>query len=217
MHDQEIYTAKDVEACFTRSDGAYVFARWGRAIAPVIFGVDEATLGVFKGACEAVVSLAGHKMAEVDPEIGANLMVFFCSDWSELTDVPHLERLVPDLVPLVERLKSADANQYRIFRFDDDGGIKACFVFLRMDEVLADTPADTIALSQMAQMIVLWSDQAFVGSSPLAMVPDGGVILKPQVGQLIRAAYAPVMPAASRDPSHALRVFARLTAAGQVQ
>jgi hypothetical protein len=183
----------------------------------VIFGVDEATLGVFKGACEAVVSLAGHKMAEVDPEIGANLMVFFCSDWSELTDVPHLERLVPDLVPLVGRLKSADANQYRIFRFDDDGGIKACFVFLRMDEVLADTPADTIALSQMAQMIVLWSDQAFVGSSPLAMVPDGGVILKPQVGQLIRAAYAPVMPAASRDPSHALRVFARLTAAGQVQ
>ncbi|MCF6444976.1 hypothetical protein [Nereida sp. MMG025] len=210
MSDLETYDAKAVERLFTRSDGQYVFARWGRAIAPVVFGVNEATLEVFKGACEAVVTLAGHKMTDVDPELGTNLMVFFCKDWGELTEVPHLDRLVPDLVPLVARLKGADANQYRIFRFDEAGGIKACFVFLRLDEVLADTPAETIALSQMAQMIVLWSDEAFLGSSPLAVVPDGGVILKPQVGDVIRAAYDPVLPVVANDASHALRIFARM-------
>ena len=57
----------DVAALFTRKDGAYVFARWGRPIVPVVFGVDDASLAVFKGAIEAVVSLAGHKMAEVVP------------------------------------------------------------------------------------------------------------------------------------------------------
>jgi len=110
----------------------------------VVFGVDDATLAVFKGAIEAVVTLAQHQMAETDPELGANLMVFFCRDWDEMTDVPHLEKLVPDLGPLVARLKQADANQYRIFRFDEAGAIRAAFVFLRMDQHLEAVSADTL-------------------------------------------------------------------------
>jgi hypothetical protein len=194
---------------FTRSDGAYVFARWGRPIVPVVFGVDDATLAVFKGAIEAVVVLAGHKMDEVDTELGANLMVFFCRDWSELTEVPHLDRLVPDLVPLVGRLRQADANQYRIFRFDDHGGIKAAFVFLRMDEHLTQVPADTLALSQAVQVILLWSDLAFTDTPPLALI-DGKAVLRVEVADVIRAAYDPVMPQAARDPAHALRLAARI-------
>ena len=54
-----------VEALFTRGDGRYAFARWGRPIVPVVFGVTEESLGVFKGACEAVVAMAGHKMARL--------------------------------------------------------------------------------------------------------------------------------------------------------
>ncbi|KKL25708.1 hypothetical protein LCGC14_2402570, partial [marine sediment metagenome] len=50
----------DVARQFTRADGSYAFARWGRPIVPVIFGIEEATLRVMKGAIEAVVSLAGH-------------------------------------------------------------------------------------------------------------------------------------------------------------
>jgi len=88
---------------FTRSDGTYAFARWGRPIVPVVFGVDGPTLGVVKGAIEAVVALAGHKMAETDPELGANLMVFFFRDWAELKDLPNLDQLIPDLGPLVDR------------------------------------------------------------------------------------------------------------------
>lgn len=202
-------TPDEISDLFTRSDGTFLCARWGRPIVPVVFGVEDATLSVVKGAIEAVVTLAGHKMAEMDPELGVNLMVFFCRDWAELTGVPDLDRLVPDLGPLVARLEAAEANQYRIFRFDADGGIRAAFVFLRMDTHLAAVPAATLALSQAVQTILLWSDRAFTGASPLAMA-EGVAVLRPDIAGVIRAAYDPVLPAAATDASHALRLFARL-------
>ena len=201
--------ADAIAPLFTRSDGSYLCARWGRPIAPVVFGVDAATLATFKGAIEATVTLADHRMAETDPELGANLMVFFCRDWRELTEVPHLDRLVPDLGPLVEKLVAAEANQYRIFRFDESDAIKAAFVFLRMDEHLSEVPADTLALSQAVQTILLWSDRAFIDASPLALI-DGRAVLRPEIAGVIRAAYDPVLPAVARDPSHALRLAARM-------
>jgi hypothetical protein len=201
----------DITALFTRADGQFLFARWGRPIAPVVFGVEDKTVGTLKGAIEAVVALAGHQMAETDPELGANLMFFFIRDWTELTETPGLDRLIPDLAETVERLKAAGANQYRSFRFDEAGGIKAAFVFVRMDAELAEIPAETIALSQAVQTILLWSDTAFLGSSPLAILSDEAApILKPQIADLIRAAYDPVLPVAATDPSHALRLAARL-------
>lgn len=201
--------ANAVEALFTRRDESYFFARWGRPIVPVVFGVDDATLAVFKGAIEVMVGLAQHKMAETDPELGANLMMFFCHDWSELGEVPHMDQLVPDIGPLMAKLKAADANQYRIFRFDQDGAIRACFVFLRMDNHLAAVSADTLALSQAAQTILLWSDMAFREQSPLALINDT-TVLRPEIAGVIRAAYDPVMPAMARDASHAMRLAARV-------
>jgi hypothetical protein len=204
-------SSDDITALFTRADGQFLFARWGRPIAPVVFGVEDATVRVLKGAIEAVVALAGHAMTETDPELGANLMIFFIRDWSELTETPGLDRLLPDLADLVARLDEGDANQYRAFRFDADGGIKAAFVFVRMDAHLSDIPAETIALSQVVQTILLWSDTAFLGSSPLAVVTEGGpALLKPEIADLIRVAYDPVLPVAATDPSHALRLAARM-------
>ncbi len=198
-----------IEKLFTRADGSYAFARWGRPIAPIAFGVEEETLTIIKGGLEAVCLAAGHHMAETDPELGSNFMVFFFRDWDELPAVKDLDRMIPDLVPLVERLKAADANQYRIFRFDEDGAIKACFVFLRMDEHLSAVSADVLVLSQVVQSMVLWSDTAFQDSSALAVVGDK-TILKPEISTLLRAAYDPVMPGAASDASHALRLAARM-------
>jgi len=202
-------TPEEVEELFTRADGQYLFARWGRPIAPVVFGVEEKTLETVKGACEAVVALAGHKMAETDPELGSNLMIFFFREWGELLETPNLDKLVPDLGPLVARLQAAGANQYRFFRFDEQNAIKAAFVFVRMDKALSRMPAETLALSQMVQTILLWSDRAFAERSPLAQAPDGVTVLRPDIAAVIRAAYDPVMPAAASDPSHALRLAAR--------
>jgi hypothetical protein len=197
-----------VEALFTRSGGDYLFARWGRPIVPVVFGVTEESLPVFKGAIEAVVTLAGHKMAETDPELGANLMLFCFRDWEELLALRDLDRLVPELQELVTRLQAAGANQYRVLRFDAGGAIKAAFVFLRMDAALAETPADTLALAQAVQVILLWSDRAFERTSPLARVGEA-VVLRPEIAGVIRAGYDPVMPVVARDRSHALRLAAR--------
>lgn len=200
----------EIEALFTRGDGQFVFARWGRPIVPVVFGVDDATLAVVKGALEAVVVLAGHRMSDLDPELGANLMVFFVADWAELEGVPNLARLVPGLGPLLVRLEAAAANQYRIFRFDEAGAIRAAFVFVRMDAHLADVPAEVLALSQAVQVILLWSDTAFAGASPLLVGPEGSVILRPEIGDLIRAAHDPVLPVQSTEPALALRIAARM-------
>jgi hypothetical protein len=203
--------AAQIETLFTRSDGGFAFARWGRPVCPIVFGVDDATLAVVKGAIEATCQLAGHDMGEMDAELGSNLMMFFFSDWAELIEVPGMDRLVPDLDQMVARLQAADANQYRFFRFDEAGAIKACFVFLRMDDHLADVPAQTLALSQIVQSMLLWSDEAFQDQSPLAMAADT-TVLRPDLAVLIRAAYDPVLPHAAQDASHALRLAARMGA-----
>ncbi|MEP2641951.1 hypothetical protein [Roseobacter sp.] len=205
--------ASEIQALFTRDSGDYAFARWGRPIAPVIFGVTEETLSIVKGALEAVMVLSGHKMAETDPELGSNLMVFFFSDWDELPEVPGLDGLIHDLGPLVGRLKDAKANQYRVFHFDEAGAIKACFVFLRMDDQLNAVPAETLALSQIVQSVVMWADGAFRDRSPLAVAGEK-TVLRPDVAALIRAAYDPVMPDVANDVAHALRLLARM---GQIQ
>lgn len=202
-------TPDQVQALFARKDGSYLFARWGRPIVPVVFGVDDATLSVVKGAIEAVVTLAGHKMAETDPELGANLMVFFFRDWAELPAVPNLDRLIPDLGPLCDRLAAAGANQYRAFRFDAEGAIKAAFVFLRMDEALSAMPAETLALNEAAQVILLWGEGAFADVSPLGQA-GGTVILRPEIAGVIRAGYDRVLPAVACDASHAYRLAARV-------
>jgi hypothetical protein len=202
-------TPAEVEALFTRADGTYLFARWGRPIVPVVFGVEAETLPVIKGALEAVVALAGHRMAETDPELGVNLMLFFIRDWAELPEVPDLDRLVPDLRPLCQRLAEAGANQYRVFHFDAAGAIRAAFVFLRMDAHLAAVTAETLALSQAVQTVLLWSDRAFTDVSPLGRVGDQ-VLLRPEIAAVIRAGYDPVLPVMARDASHALRLAARI-------
>ncbi|WP_243267669.1 hypothetical protein [Sulfitobacter sp. DSM 110093] len=205
-------TAEQIETLFTRRDGQFAFARWGRPIAPVAFGIEEAALPVVKGALEAVAKLAGHDMVETDPELGSNLMMFFFADWAELLDVPGMDGLVPDLAGQVERLQAAGANQYRFFRFEENGAIKAAFVFLRMDDNLRDMSAQVLALSQAVQVILLWSEDAFQEQSPLALA-DEALVLRPEIADVIRAAYDPIMPPAANDPSHALRLAARVQVA----
>ncbi len=204
-------TPEQIEALFTRDNEDFVFARWGRPIAPVVFGVEDETLSTIKGAFEAVAVLAGHSITDMDPELGTNCMVFFFREWSELLEVPDMDRLVPDLAPLVERLQEVDANQYRIFRFDAANAIRAAFVFLRIDTHLASVPAETLALSQVVQTMLLWSDTAFRDQSPLVVAGDK-TILRPDIAGLIRAAYDPVLPGYTQDASLALRLSARMMA-----
>ena len=199
-----------IETYFTRSDGKYIFARWGRPIAPVVFGVQDETLVTLKSVIQSIVDLANHELVETDPELGSNAMFFFFLSWEELLEVKDLDRIIPHLGNLVERLKSIQANQYRFFRFDTAGGIKAVFTFICMDDNLASVSAEVLCLNQVVQMFLLWSDEAFKEKSHTSITNNGAVIINPIIGDIVRAVYDPTMPIVSTDKSHALRAQARI-------
>ncbi|MFV0408815.1 MAG: hypothetical protein ACK5LJ_03680 [Paracoccus sp. (in: a-proteobacteria)] len=184
---------EEITALFQR-DNQYLCARWGRPVAPVIFGLADESLDIFRAAIRAAFSHASHPLAETDPEMGANLMMFFCRDWDELSGIPDLDQLTgqPDLIA---RLKASGASHYQIFRFDPDGAIRACLSFIRMSGPLADAHpamlAETLAMRSMLSFAV-------------------DISASEDLARLIRAAYDPVMPNAGADPSHALRLAARM-------
>ena len=187
-------TADQIAALFTSVDGAFLCARWGRPIAPVVFGLDDASLTVFRAALTAVAAHARHPLTDTDPEMGANLMIFAVRDWDELAAVPDLDRLT-GLADLPARLNQQSADRYRLLRFDADGSIRACFSFLRLGGALADAHPAQLA-EDVGVNAMLSFAQHVTPSADLAA--------------LIRVAYDPLLPACSRDPSYALRLAARL-------
>jgi hypothetical protein len=103
------------------------------------------------------------------------------------------------------------ANQYRVFGFDDEGAIRVCITLLRYDDTLKQVSAQTLAMSQSLMGILLWSRRAFDGESPVMLAAETGLcMVKPWHASLIRAAYDPVVPAASAEPALALRLAARI-------
>lgn len=202
-------TPETIEALFTRADGGYLCARWGRPLAPVVFGVEDETIEVVRAALQAVAGLAGLELAETDPELGANLMIFFVGAWDDLRGVPNLDRLIDGFGGVLDRLEAAGAHQYRVFRFDEAGAIRACFAFVRVGPELEGQGADVIALGQAVQAMLSWGEGAFDTASPLALA-EGRAVLRPEIAALIAAAYDPVMPAAAEDRAHALRLSARM-------
>ena len=96
-----------------------------------------------------------------------------------------------------------------MFRYDADGAIRAGIVFIRLAGGLEEMPAGDLGLVQAANAMLSWGPEAFQAVPPLARV-EGGTVLHPVIAGIIRAAYEPVLPAVARDPSHALRLAARL-------
>lgn len=188
------------ERAFGGPEG-YRFARWRRPIVPVVFGVDDATLSAVKGGVEAVVAIAGHKMAGHDPEMGTNLFVFFLPHWDELAQARELAGLLGDVGPLASRLIRADADRYVAHRFEPDGAIRAAVV---LERVRGGEDAGSIALGIAARAMLTWG--------PDAPAPVAGGVLTQEAADLIRAAYDPVLPDVASDPSHALRLAARVLA-----
>ncbi len=59
---------QDPAPLFTDPDGSYRFARWGRPVVPVVFGVDDDTLTHLKDAIARTVAITGGRLEETDPE-----------------------------------------------------------------------------------------------------------------------------------------------------
>jgi hypothetical protein len=209
--------ATRIAALLTRAGGAFRFARWGRPLAPVIYGTNDEGIRIFEQGLRSVSTLAGLETIEIDPELGANFLVFFVAEWSELTAVPQLEKLIPGVGKLATTLATEGANQYRVFGFDDQGAIRVCITLLRYDDALKRVSAQTLAVSQSLMGILLWSRHAFDSESPVALAAGTGLcVVKPWHASMIRAAYDPVIPSASAEPALALRLAARVAVLAEV-
>lgn len=184
-------TSDAIAALFTR-EGRFLWARWGRPVAPVLFGLADASLAVFHDAIAAVLADARVPMADTDPETGANLMGFFVGDWSELQAIPDLDRLT-GMADLPARLAGEGAARYRLFRFAADGAIRACLTFARIGDEHPARLAESLAVNAL-----------------LTFAHE--VTPSPGLAALIRAAYDPVLPGCATDASHALRLAARMRA-----
>ena len=68
-------------------------------------------------------------------------------------------------------------------------------------------PIDHIAARAFAEVVEAYD---IPQSVPLSMI-EGRAVLRPEIADVVRAAYDPVMPAMAQDASHALRLTARIT------
>ena len=147
----------------------FKFARWGGPISPVVVGLDDKGCKLFEEAIGAVAELAGAKIEEIDPEMGANFMVYVMSDWAHATRAPNLPNFLPDLPALIQRLTEANANRYRVFAFDDAGAIRAAITLLRYDEQMQAAPVDYIALTEAALGMLVYDEAGVAADRPVVM------------------------------------------------
>lgn len=190
-------TPESIATLFTGADGRFLCARWGRPVAPVIFGLADESLAIFRGALTAALRHAGHPLAETDPESGANWLCFAVRDWQELAGLPDLDRMT-GLPDLPARLMGQGADLYRLFRFDEAGAIRACFTFLNLGGARAQAHPAPLAEAVAMNSLLTWARE---------------IAPSPELAALIRAAYDPVLPSVARDASHGLRLAARLVPA----
>jgi hypothetical protein len=193
----DLHSADGIAGLFTR-DGHYLCARWGRPVAPVVFGLADDSLALFRAVTAAVLAHARHPLVETDPEMGANMLSFFLRDWDELKAVPDFDRLVGQ-PGLPERLKAQVAGQYRVFRFDADGAIRACISLINVGGTLAEAHPGHLAETLAVRAMLTFARD---------VQPSAGL------AQVIRAAYDPALPMVARDASHALRLAARVSLPG---
>lgn len=197
----------------------FKFARWGGPIAPTVIGLDEGGARLFGEAIRLVAGIAGREVEDIDPEMGANFLVYVMQDWAHAARAPNLPNFLPDLPALIERLTAANANRYRVFAFDDQGAIRAAITLLRYDEQMRAAPVDYIALTEAALGMLVYDEAGVAEDRPVVMArfdeDEPRAMLSPWHAQLLRAAYDPRIPAGSKDPSLALRLAARIAVAAE--
>jgi len=205
-----INIAENPVILFTSPDQRYHFARWGRPIAPVVFGVGDENLPHLKDAIAMTVGISGGMLVDTDPELGANFMWFFCRDWDEMLVIPDLDKLIPNFVNLITELQEKNATRYRSFGFEKNGAIQLCVVLIRVDAATERMSLQTLGTSETFQSLLTFGENAFDVHSPIATIKVNNLcIVKPEYAAVVRAAYDPALPAASNDPAHALRLSAR--------
>ena len=145
-----------IETLFTRPDGSFLCARWGRPVAPVVFGLADDSLDIFRGAIRAGFAHARHPVVDTDPETGANLMLFFVRDWPDLADIPDLGRLTDaERAALAEGSVKAWQGQSDNGRFNEN--VREAVDGVRNDPAAREALAAALKMLDMAVLRLGWA------------------------------------------------------------
>jgi hypothetical protein len=204
-------TPDEIRTYFSTPNQGYFFARWNRPIVPVVFGDHCLEPDLLKAALGRLGELTGQPVDLAAPASSMNYGTLVVRDWRDLTDMPGVPRLMPNLAKLAAQLEAEGANQYRVFQRDWRGGIKRCFAAIRTGTGrFADLTPESMALRQVTLSFLQWSIPGIVKVGLVGPGPDGRDDLKPQTAALLKAAYDPALPTSSKDPRHAEALAARM-------
>ena len=87
-------------------------------------------------------------------------------------------------------------------------------MFVRLQGVVTGAQAEAFALAQAVQVMLSWGAGAFATRAALHSVGRDGVAVRPEIAELMRAAYDPVLPPVAHQPHFALRLAARMAVGG---
>ena len=93
----------EVESMFTSED-KYFFSRWSSNIVPMVIGLNDFALGIFKKKLLSIWEFSPIQIEEFEIKNKANFVFIFLKKWNELEKLPGIEEIVPDHLSLVKNL-----------------------------------------------------------------------------------------------------------------
>ncbi|MCX7644165.1 MAG: hypothetical protein N2Z62_02570 [Rhodobacteraceae bacterium] len=202
-------TPAEVAAFFTHGDGSYRFARWVRPIVPFVVGGGEGFAACIRHGLAEVAAISGHPAEPEGAPVDLTWAVLGVERWRDLPALPGAEAAIPGLAALATRLEAQDATQFRSFRRAAAGGIAGVTTVLRLPRLLERFPAEVVGVRQAVLAHLTWSVPKLTSWNMM----DEAHRLRPEMVALLRAAYAPGLPAAADDAGHAACLAAAMSAA----
>lgn len=201
-------TPAEVAAFFTHGDGGYRFARWVRPIVPFVAGGGDGFAACIRRGLAEVAAISGHPAEPEGAPLDLTWAVLCVERWRDLPALPGAEAVIPGLVSLAARLEARDATQFRSFRRDAAGGIAGVTTVLRLPRLLERFPAEVVGVRQAVLAHLTWSIPKLMSWNMM----DGADRLRPEMVALLRASYAPDLPASADDARHAASLAAAISA-----
>ena len=199
----------EIQSMFTVKN-KFFFSRWSGNIVPMILGVNDFSLGLFKKKLISILSCLPIQIDEFEIEKKANYVFIFFKKWDELYNLPNIEEIIPDHLSLLKSLSFKNPSQYRRFYFDKNGGINFCVFLIPIEKEIDESSYEELIIQILIKSILIWSEEFqnfknfyFFNSK------KGEFCLSNDFLSFLKACYDPVLPDKTNDASHSLRIFAR--------
>lgn len=199
----------EIQSMFTFKSN-FRFSRWSGNIVPLILGLNDFSLGLFKKKLLSVLSFLPIQIDEFEIEKKANYVFIFFKKWDELYNLANIKEIIPDHLSLLKSLSLKKPSQYRRFYFDKNGGINFCVFLIPIENEIDELSYEEFIIQTLIKSILLWSEefQNFKDFYYFSRKKNE-FCLSTDFLSFLKACYDPVLPVKTNDASHSLRIFAR--------